>query len=408
LAYALLNLGEWAAQRNERAEGGWAAGAPPGSARRRAAALFVPLLALAAAGCFTDPINHKPSVTISGPDTPALRQQASTFHASATDPDGDAIHYQWAVETGDCSTPPDASDWQVPPDETTFMVAGNQTNGPFCVWVTATDAHNAIDIVHLSVTPQNQPPTANLKVVSPDALPTLSGDFGYPLYGTIELSALGTDPEGDPLTTIQLDLDQKPGGSTAMITSCPPTTPDPTNASHYCFTADVPGAYDVSYTVSDSQATNKTSIPIHVNLDRPPCIRSSMPDYMTLMQEVTLPPPTNPASDPMPLPTFTIAQVDDDGAPWPKSAHGGTMFRWYKSTDDGQTYIPLSNNDGIPFLPLASTGVYKIGDTVKLRVEVTDGNSTNDAALALQPAQEDVYQPVNGCVQRVTWSIDFR
>ena len=98
--------------------------------------------------------------------------------------------------------------------------------------------------------------------------------------------------------------------------------------------------------------------------------------------------------------------VDDDGAPWPPGPQGGATFRWYVSTD-GQTF-QFVNND-YPTLPLASTGLYKTGDIVKVRVEVSDRNPTNDAALAgCDRRQDDLCQSVPGCFQRVTWSVDFR
>ena len=50
------------------------------------------------------------------------------------------------------------------------------------------------------------------------------------------------------------------------------------------------------------------------------------------------------------------------------------------SPREGQQF-QFFNND-YPTLPLASTGLYKTGDIVKVRVEVSDRNPTNDAALA--------------------------
>jgi hypothetical protein len=396
LAYTLLNLGEWAAQRKERSGRGWDPGGPSRNARgRRAAALGGTLLALVAAGCFTGPINRKPSVSIDPVDTP-LRRQAVMFHAQASDPDGDAPSLQWAFVPVDCTNSPGG--WTMPdPNAKSYMVPGEETDGPFCVWVKATDSHGAIQTDNKGIDPQDQPPTAAIQIVSPD--PTASG-LSYPLYSTVELSPTSSDPEGDPLMPPLLVLDHVPAGSAAMLMPCRPA-----NGADQCFVADLPGEYDVSLTVADSFGKKGTAVPqkIIVLSDQPPCIGSSDPDFLlSPMVEVTL--PTNPMTDP--LPSFTIHSVADDGAPWPiPGPKGSTTFRWYVSTDGQQ--FQFVNND-YPTLPLDRAGLYKIGDNVKVRVEVSDRNLKNDAALAGCDDKDDTCQAVPGCFQRATWSVDFR
>jgi len=407
LAYALLNLGEWAVQREGRsdARSGRDSGSPPGNDRHRAAALIGPLLAVVAVGCFTDPINRPPFVRIDPLIAAALRQQPVTFHAQASDPDGDQPRLKWAVVSGDCTpdSPPDASLWVVPPDDASFMVDGDKTNGPFCVWVMATDAHNATASYHLVVNPQDQAPIAMIEVISPDPAPLtpMTSVTSYSLYSTIQLSSKGTsDPEGDVLAEI-MALTQKPGGSTAALGTCNATAPSASAGPSdlvQCFVADVAGEYDVLLTATDpANAQGTASRTIFVLPDQPPCIRSSTPAYMSPIVEVTL------SSSPSP-PTFTITKVADDGAPWP---NGGTEFRWYVSSN-GQPF-QFINND-YPALALTSTGLYKAGDEVKVRVEVSDHNPTNDAALFGCADDNDLCEmvPGSGCFQRVTWSVDFR
>jgi hypothetical protein len=226
----------------------------------------------------------------------------------------------------------------------------------------------------------------------------VAGNSSYPLYSTIVLSgSASADPEGDALINKTWTFTHVPGNPSASLDTC--------NGLDRCsFTADTPGEYDISFTVSDGMATGTKQLTIVVNEDQPPCLGPSDPDFlMSPMVEVTLPSPTNPMPDP--LPSFTIHSVADDGAPWPPGPKGGATFRWYVSTDGPP--FQFINND-YPTLPLASTGLYKTGDIVKVRVEVSDRNQANDAVLGGCDDKNDLCQARPGCFQRVTWSVDFR
>jgi hypothetical protein len=363
-----------------------------------------------AAGCFTGPINRLPSVMIDPLDAPALRQQVVMFHAQASDPDGDTPSLKWAFARGNCmTTAPDASMWAMTGgDGKSYMVPGEMTDGAFCVWVMATDSRDATAMDHKGTDPQDQAPTATIQIVAPDPAAITAAGVLYPLYSTVQLSPKSSDPEGDSLTP-KLALDLAPPGSVAALVPC-----GPANGADQCFVADVPGEYDVSLTVTDPSNKQGTAFKqIIVPRDQPPCIGPTAPDFlMSPMVEVTLPSSTKPMPDPTmpdPLPSFTIHSVADDGAPWPPGPRGGVTFRWYVSTD-GQAF-QFVNND-YPTLPLASTGLYKTGDVVKVRVEVSDRNPTNDAVLAGCADNNDLCQSasvsVPACYQRVTWSVDFR
>jgi hypothetical protein len=344
-------------------------------------------------------------VSIDPLDTPALRKQAVMFHAQADDPDGDAFFLEWEFASGDCTSGAPAAWAMSDGDGKSYVVAGKNTDGPFCVWVKATDSHNATKTDSKSTDPQDQPPSAAIRIVSPDPAAVTTAGVFYSLYSTVQLSPKSSDPEGDSLMPPNLALDHVPAGSAAHLVPC-----GPANGSDECFVADVQGEYDVSLTVSDASGKQGTAPPqkIIVLSDQAPCIGPSDPDFLTSpMVEVTLPSPTDPMPDP--LPSFTIHSVADDGAPWPPGPRGGVTFRWYVSTD-GQAF-QFVNND-YPTLPLASTGLYKTGDVVKVRVEVSDRNPTNDAVLAGCADNNDLCQSasvsVPACYQRVTWSVDFR
>jgi len=283
-------------------------------------------------------------------------------------------------------------------DQATLMLDGKDTNAPFCLWAFAIDSHGAMNADHMAVVPQDQAPIARLTVVDPDPVMFMAGNVTYPLYSTILLSGSGSsDPDGDALVNKTWTFTHTPGNQGPTLDNC--------NGMDLCrFVANMPGEYDISFTVSDGTATAETQLTIIVNQDKPPCIGPSDPDFLASpMVEVTLPSPTDPKPDP--LPSFTIHSVADDGAPWPPGPKGGPTFRWYVSTDGQQ--FQFFNND-YPTLPLASTGLYKTGDIVKVRVEVSDHNQANDAVLAGCDDKNDLCQAVPGCFQRVTWSVAFR
>jgi len=411
LAYALLNLGEWAAQRNERSGEGWDSGGPPRNARRRAAALVAPLLALVAAGCFSDPINHPPSVSIEGPNTPPPRQTPVTFHAQASDQDGDTTHLKWAYFADDCTSGLPSGMWDVQADEASYTVYGEKTNGPFCLWVMATDSHGATGNAHWATDPQDRAPTAAIDIVAPDPMTTNMGMMVYPLYSIFELAPRVSDPEGDMLDPPNLVFDHVAPGSAAVLKPC-----GPPNSGHECFIADVSGEYKVALTVTDSKKQQgMASQSLVVLPDQVPCITFPMTDFVnTPMLVVTLPLPTDPAPDS--LPSYAIG-VKDDGAPSPLGPNSAPQnmakFSWSFSTDGGKSYDLVGGD--FPSLSVTDLLPRKPGDIVKLRVEVRDGNADHDRALdgcdAGAEVSKDLCQTdpkVPGCYQRVTWSVEFR
>ena len=84
------------------------------------------------------------------------------------------------------SIAPDASLWSMPgADGKSYMVPAEKTDGPFCVWVMATDSHGATKTDNKGTDPQDQPPTAEIQIVSPDPAAITTAGIFYPLYSTI-------------------------------------------------------------------------------------------------------------------------------------------------------------------------------------------------------------------------------
>jgi hypothetical protein len=71
-------------------------------------------------GCYTDPINMRPNVSIALQSDPIFRGGAAMFTATASDPNGDAVSYWWATTEEPC--PADAtaeSNW---PSASSFIL----------------------------------------------------------------------------------------------------------------------------------------------------------------------------------------------------------------------------------------------------------------------------------------------
>jgi hypothetical protein len=352
------------------------------------------LLALTAAGCFTDHINTPPQVSITGPiGGPLWRRQPAQFKATVNDPDGDAWTLGWQIlPHDDCSSgiQPPVNEWTTNAD-TNIVVANGVTDDFFCVWARATDSHGAFGFDHMEGNPQDQAPTAKIKVVAP-AASMVTPALVYPLYSTIDISSQETsDPEGDMLDP-GWRLDQSPPGSSAALKAC--------NGDDRCFTADKPGDYEVTFQVTDrSGAEGTMSLPIRVDMDQPPCIGRTTPDFNV---KVPIPfEPYDPNNPTMMQPAINVWTVTDDGDPWPKASTGVAMLSWFVS-ENGAPWVAYGSDPG---------GVFRLnypsGTVLKVRLEVMDRTKSPPSGCS---NNDDRCPNVDGakCYQRVTWNIEIR
>jgi hypothetical protein len=200
-------------------------------------------VALACAGCFTDPINMSPTVAID-PIDPPFRGDPITFTATTSDPDGDTPTLDWNRVDGPCprafharSTWP-TTPWHLGPD---FAVSAQDTVGPFCVWARATDSAGAAVVDVRDVSPRNHPPVVKLTLDSPADAPS------FQPHTMFILSASATDADGDMLN-FSWAIEDEPVGSTPTLDSC-----QSGSQTIQCLTIDQPGDYTVSVTVDDGQ-----------------------------------------------------------------------------------------------------------------------------------------------------------
>jgi hypothetical protein len=189
----------------------------------------------------------RPSVRID-PHPPFSLGQPVTYHATASDPDGDSLQpLQWVRVPGQCQGGDGPSGgWSQSSD---FTVASMYTTSAFCVFVKATDGYGASAVDYVEGDPQDNPPIAVLELVSPPE--ASSFEAGTPFVLSAEKSS---DP--DPGDAVQIQWFVKAGPpSFTSLPECPGTAPQ----LRRCFIATDPGDYQIEIRVTDNEAQTSTA-----------------------------------------------------------------------------------------------------------------------------------------------------
>ncbi|HXI57678.1 MAG TPA: hypothetical protein VNO55_16550 [Polyangia bacterium] len=374
--------------------------------------IIVPALVLAStSGCvFTDPINMPPTIQIVlVPATERIsRGGAAQFGAEVSDDQSEAPVVEWAWMAGSC--PPvtnDRSQW--PADRrrlTIFTVEGAQTKDPFCVWAAAIDRYGAATPKNYYVVPVNNPPTAAIDVLSPTQGPP------YPFLSHFRLSASTSDAEMDTLT-LSWKLIAQPAGSQATLSSCPENPGGAMAGTERCLDADLKGDYTVELKASDASDTTTASRTLTVQEDKLPCIDVTTPDYASGPNVHTLPAADDPEG-PSRTDDFSVLRVSDDLDPWPGSGDSQLHFDWSVAKNGGD-FVPQGLD--LPRLSLHESQ-YRIGDKVRVRVQIRDRNNSediknvligcNDADNCAVTTPNRAFGGRAGCLLRVGWTVDYR
>jgi hypothetical protein len=205
-------------------------------------------LAVAAAylwtGCYTGPINMRPTVSIHAPPDPIFRGLPLTYTATASDPDGDTVTLEWVETAGACPSGFDQpSAWPTtgwtPGDR--LVVQGKDSESPFCVWVEARDPYGAATVDAHTGDPQDRAPVAVLELAMPPNAPS------YPAHTMFVLSAeKSTDPDPGDVIQFKWMLKSAPTPNPQFGPCAPPSTD-----AVRCLTADAGGDYQVELRVVD-------------------------------------------------------------------------------------------------------------------------------------------------------------
>lgn len=338
---------------------------------------FATLMA-AAAGCFTNPINRAPVITqINQVGNSTPKGQPATFTAIGSDPDQDQLTWTWTARQGDCPDAQDPGTWPhdtmagEPSAPATFVVSDESftKSEKYCVWAFATDRYGAVGAENLRVVPGDNAPVATmLMVVDPGKADPPPGP-AFPAYSTFQFTAVASDLDGDSLS-YTWRLDQQPIGSTVTFIPCAGQSSFDADEKLRCFTADLPGTYSVSLSVSDGRLTaNASSQPLTVLADAPPCIDATTPMFAV-----------DPTVNAKALTSqgyyvdqkIRVDSVYDDGNPYPQlPGRERPHFTWFLGTND--TGLHYVDNVDYQELPLSKSD-YRQGDYVNARLEVSDPN----------------------------------
>lgn|GEM_PF-2245304 len=331
---------------------------------------------VAASGCFTSPINRPPVITqISPAQNPTPKGLPATFTAIGSDPDQDQLTWTWISRPGGCPDAKDESTW--PHDTTsgepgapaTFVVSDEALtkSQKYCVWAFATDRYGAVGAANLTVMPGDNAPVVTLRMVADPGSENPPPGPVFPAYTSFQFTAVASDPDDDQLS-YTWNLDQQPIGSTVMLIPC--AGQSSSDDGPRCFTADLPGTYAVSLSVSDGILTaTASSQPLVVLADAPPCIDRTTPMFAV-----------DPTVNAKALTSqgyyvdqkIRVDSVYDDGNPYPQlPGRERPHFTWFLGTND--TGLHYVDNVDYQELPLSKSD-YRQGDYVNARLEVSDPN----------------------------------
>jgi len=339
-------------------------------------------------GCiFTDPINAPPTVEEIVPPPSISRGDTAEFTARTKDDQQEPPVLTWAHQKGACPGDQNAAPAQRSRIDR-YKVLPSDTGGRFCVWAFATDSHGAVGAKTYEANPANHVPVAQIDVVSPEPVPM------FRLFSDFHLSgARSSDRDQDPLV-YQWKPIKAPAGTNLVLAPCAGAmAADP---QEQCFSADVFGEYKIGLTVSDGIDSAETVQTLMVLDDQAPCLSQTAP---TMSATKVVHPPTMPDH-------FEVSRVDDDGEPLPAGPRGGrTHFSWAWARGDGAMNYLLDRD--IPWYDIPE-GTFPVGETVRVRVEISDRNAAAIRKILDSCADQDVCAARPGCFQRFTWKIEYR
>jgi hypothetical protein len=359
-------------------------------------------LGVCAMGCFTDPVNERPTVSIDPLPSPPVRDAVLSFHATAHDDQSEPLQFAWGA--ADTASPCAAGD-PLPGTPSQFGTDPTfpwsfTTAGWHCVFVTVTDKFTASSSAVMPVRIDDQKPKAMILEVMAGTGALVAPRANVPLYSNLRYTAsASSDPDSTAPLTVRWSL-MRPSGSMAN-----PQDPCDTGTSDICLPqVQDPGQYMLTLTVTDGDGlSDPASLPFTVELDQPPCIQATEPGWD--VQRVL-----DPDS---PLNFFNVTSVIDDGDPLPAPdglmSMGSFTWSWRKAVMGSFTgsFTFQALNPGPSFSIPA--GMFQLNDTVQVRVEANDRVNRTDPMQCTRDTLvcDDVSALAGPCHRWVTWTVEF-
>jgi len=113
------------------------------------------------------------------------------------------------------------------------------------------------------------------------------------------------------------------------------------------------------------------------------------------------------SASPETVQTFIVSTVVDDGEPYmamPLPGHEATTFTWFLGPESGPFERQVGS--GLNAFFQVPPGRFRVGDRVKVRVEIADRNALR-SQQRLSDCQTDTCTDGAGCRQRMTWSVTY-
>lgn len=268
-----------------------------------------------------------------------------------------------------------------------------EQKGEIQVQLTVTDAEGASETVDTRIVIGNQDPVIETQVTGfPDPGPSGGHVLGLP----VEIAAMASDPDGDPIELTWQAFPPLGAGSNPDDVVFEPTDG---SATTYRLIGDVPGVWEVHVTADDGAGGTAESVEmVLLAPDGPPCITATDPTTSgteTVVLDATR--------------RFSVLTVADALDPYPRPADANELvgqadFTWWlASPASGGELVELVGHDLAEVV--LDPDLYAPGDHLTLRVEASDRVART---LPCDPA--DPVCSINGdsCVQRLSWEVEVR
>lgn len=353
---------------------------------------------VAAAGCYMDPINERPSAEIRRDgEGLVFRNQELQLQAIVDEPDGDRYSLAWRATAcngvaGEPGVVCGVAGTGVDP-EFRFTVPSRVEGRPtqhVHVDLDVTDARGARARPRqgLSFAVSNRPPMPDLRRTGRE----LDGQF--PVSAPITISALGRDEDGDVVTLAwQLFAASASRPEDVVFERLPDP---PSGGEAYRLVPDVAGEWTVRVTADDGTESRTEDLMLLVRPDHAPCLGAISPpaDGVVLAFEPR---------------RFAVLIVDDDLDVYPPpppddAVLGAARFTWSMRPAGAGAFAPIATGvAAVDFDPARFTP----GDRIELRVDVADRRDDRPNNCA-PDAPTCSIEPPASCQQRRTWTVEAR